>query len=119
MVAPRGIEHGYDLRDPDDEHVAHATLLSRAAAIVTSDRRSGLESSEWLKQASIEVIAPHIFAANLVLARPSAGISTLEELSRRRRLTPQTPMEILERLRERFVMNDVHTLLKDDLSDRG
>lgn len=117
MIAPKGVEHGYDLRDPDDEHVAHAALLGKADAIVTSDRRSGMESSKLLNQASIEVIAPHTFAAKIVLAHPSRGVSALVELSRRRRRDPQSPLEVLEQLRERFAMNDVHALLKDDLTD--
>lgn len=115
--APKSVEHRYDLRDPDDEHVAHAALLGKANAIVTSDRRSGMESSKLLKQASIEVIAPHTFAANIVAAHPSAGVSALVELSRRRRRTPQNPVEILEQLRKRFAMNTVHAFLMNELRD--
>lgn len=117
IEAPKGRTYGYGLADPGDEHVAHAALFGKADAIVTSDRRSGMEYSHLLRQASIEVIEPQVFAANTVIAHKDAGVRAIFELAQRRRRPPSSPMELLERLRDRFAMEEVYEHLHRPLME--
>lgn len=117
IEAPKGRAYGYGISAPGDEHVAHAALFGKADAIVTSDRRSGMEHSDLLRQASIEVIEPHVFAANTVIAHRDAGVRAILELAQRRRRPPSSPMEMLERLRDHFAMEEVYGHLHSSLMD--
>lgn len=73
IEAPKSGEYHYDVKDPDDAHVVHVAINGKADAIVTDDTRSGMEASESLAAASVEVVRPHQFAANTVIAHPKAA----------------------------------------------
>lgn len=115
IEAPKGAEYHYDLKDPDDGHVAHAAIIGKADALVTGDTRSGLEDSPALKAASIEVLRPHIFAANTVSAHREAGVRALHELARRRAHPCLAPQQLFESLKDRHRMDEVYELLWSDV----
>lgn len=117
IEAPKDREYGYGLSDPDDEHVEHAALFGRADAIVTSDRRSGMEDAELLRDASIEVVEPHVFAANTVVAHREAGIRAILTLAKRRKQPSMSPLDTLERLRASFAMDEVYEHLHRSVTD--
>lgn len=108
---PKDGEYYYGLSDPDDGHVAHAAILGKADAIVTDDSRAGFKTSDVLGEAGIEILYPHEFAANKVAAHPEAGIRTLVAMSRRMATPPQSPQQILAKLRDRYGMDEVVEIL--------
>ncbi|WP_370460232.1 hypothetical protein [Pseudactinotalea sp. HY158] len=82
MEAPKSGEYHYDVKDPDDAHVVHAAIIGKADAVVTDDTRSGMETSESLCAASVEVVRPYRFAASTVIAHPEAGHRAIVSLAR-------------------------------------
>lgn len=48
--------------------VVHTAVIGEADAIVTEDTRSGMETSESLSTASVEVVRPYDFAATTIIA---------------------------------------------------
>lgn len=118
IEAPKDRSYPYVLADMDDGHVAHAAIIGKADALVTDDKRAGLETSTDLKDASVEVLRPHAFAANTVSAHPEAGHRALLEIAERRKNPALTPRETLEVLRDRFGMDEVHDLLDQHLPAR-
>lgn len=112
IEAPKGGDYGhFDLNDPDDGHVAHAAVAGKADAIVTDDSRAGFTTSAALALAQIEVLRPHEFAANTVIAHPDAGIRAIRELAARRSKPEQSERELLEILRARYRMEEAADLL--------
>lgn len=101
----------YQLSDPHDGHVAHAAIVGKADAIATDDTRSGMERSAALRDASVEVVSPHDFAAHAVSAHPEAGRRAVQALADRRRARAMTPQEILFALADRHGMAEVQQLL--------
>lgn len=113
--APKDRGYGYQLADPDDAHVAHAALIGKADAIVTDDTRAGFENSTVLIDAEIEIVHPHQFAANTVVAHPAAGVLALQRMSKRMTRPPMSPQELLSELRSRYGMTEVGKILGPDL----
>lgn len=111
LIAPKDREYNYGLDDPDDGHVAHAAILGKADAIVTDDKRAGFATSAALKEASIDIVFPHQFAANTVFAHPEAGVRALVAMSGRMTTPPMSPSEVLEDLRVRYGMDEVSEIL--------
>lgn len=111
IQAPRMRRYHYRLADPDDGHVVHAAIMGKASAIVTSDRKARFESCTDLLEAQIEVLTPQEFAANTVAAHPAAGVRAVSQMARRRRKPPESPMEILQLLRDRQGMREVYDIL--------
>jgi predicted nucleic acid-binding protein len=109
--APKDRAYDYDLDDPDDGHVAHAAILGKADAIVTDDTRAGFKASTALRDAAIDIVYPHEFAANTVAAHPEAAVLALVAMSRRIVAPPRSPREILEELRDRYGMDEVAEIL--------
>jgi hypothetical protein len=104
ITAPKDRAYGYGLDDPDDGHVAHAAILGKADAIVTDDTRAGFRTSAALREAAVDVVYPAEFAANTVSAHPEAGVRALTVMSARMTTPPQTPREVLAKLRTRHGM---------------
>lgn len=109
--APKDREYDYGLNDADDGHVAHAAIIGKADAILTDDRHAGFRTARVLREADIEIVYPHQFAANTVSAHPHAGVRALREMSNRRTDPPQTPEQILELLVTRHKMTEVAEIL--------
>lgn len=109
--APKDRAYDYGLDDPDDGHVAHAAILGKADAIVTDDKRAGFKTSTALKEAAIDIVFPHQFAANTVFAHPEAGVRALVAMSGRMTTPPLSPSEVLEDLRVRYGMDEVAEIL--------
>jgi|SRR5690625_2439797 len=112
ITAPKTGVYHYDVKDPDDAHVAHAAIMGKADAIVTDDRRSGMESSEVLKAAAVEVLNTADFAANTVDAHPEASHAAIEAIAARRKRPPTTAMDLLVHLRDRYAMAEVYEMLE-------
>lgn len=111
IAAPKSGEYNYDIEDPDDAHVVHAAIMGRADAIVTDDTRSGMEASQSLFAASVEVVRPRDFAANTVIVHPGAGHRAIEQLAMRRKCPPATPKQLLATLRSRWGMEEAYEAL--------
>lgn len=103
----------YQLLDPDDGHVAHASIMGKADAIVTDDRRAGFDISPTLASAQVEVLRPQTFAANTVVAHLEAGSRALHALANRSAAPPRTPQQILQLLAAKHQMTEVAELLND------
>ena len=115
--APKDRDYDYGLNDPDDGHVAHAALIAKADAIVTDDTRAGFKTADMLRDANIETVLVDQFAANTVAAHPEAGVRALVAMSKRRTNPPQSPAQILDRLVDRYGMNEVADILRPLLSE--
>lgn len=115
--APKDREYDYGLDDPDDGHVAHAAILGKADAIVTDDSRAGFKSSAVLREAGIDIVYLHEFAANIVAAHPEAGVRALVAMSQRMTTPARTPHEILDELRDRYDMDEVTEILSPRLGE--
>lgn len=109
--APKDREYDYGLDDDDDGHVAHAAILGKADAIVTDDKRAGFKTSAALKEAAIDIVFPHQFAANTVFAHPEAGVRALVAMSGRMTTPSMSPSEVLDDLRVRYGMDEVAEIL--------
>lgn len=117
--APKDREYDYGLDDLDDGHVAHAAILGKADAIVTDDTRAGFQTSTVLREAAIDIVYPHEFAANTVAAHPEAGLRALVAMSRRMTTPPRSPQQILEELQARYGMDEVAEILTPRLTGGG
>lgn len=117
VEAPKDREYQYDLRDPDDAHVAHAAIIGKADVIITDDTRAGMEACTILREAAIEIINPSEFAANTVSAHPEAGHRALLQIAGRRKAPPTTPVQLLTDLRDRYGMQEVHQILMRHLEE--
>ncbi|WP_098730276.1 PIN domain-containing protein [Brevibacterium epidermidis] len=116
--APRDREYGYRLRDPDDEHVLHAALMSGADAIVTDDQRAGLLESDIVREASIEILTGDEFMTNTVYAHHDRAVNAVLTLYRRRRNPPvESPAAILAHLCRSAELAELYDLLIDDLTE--
>ena len=111
ISAPKDREYDYGLNDPDDGHVAHAAILGKADAIVTDDSRAAFKTSTILRDAGIDIVHPHEFAANTVAAHPEAGVRALVAMSRRMVTPPRSPQQILHELQDRYRMDEVAEIL--------
>ncbi len=110
--AAKDRRYDYGLTDPDDGHVAHAAIISTADAIVTDDKRAGFKTAKALVRANVETLFVDEFAANTVAAHPQAGVRALVAMSLRRGNPPQTPVQILDLLVERYGMHEVADILR-------
>lgn len=115
--APKDRDYDYGLNDPDDGHVAHAAIIGKADAIVTDDKRAGFKTADVLSDANIETVFVDQFAANTVAAHPEAGVRALVAMSKRRTNPPQSPAQILDRLVDRYGMNEVADILRPLLTE--
>lgn len=111
IEAPRARRYHYNLADLDDGHVAHAAIIGKASAIVTTDRKARFESCTDLIEAEVEIVTPQEFAANTAAAHPDAGVRALVEMARRRKNPPESPMKILELLRDQRGMQELYEIL--------
>lgn len=102
----------YGVHDLYDAHVAHAALLGKADAIVTDDARADFKASPTLRAAQIEVLYPHEFAANTVIAHPEESVQAIQALASR--FPAESPQQIVEQLAARYTMTEV----ADTLSPR-
>ena len=107
IKAPKDREYDYGLDDPDDGHVAHAAILGKADAIVTDDKRAGFTTSTAWREAAIDIVHPHHFAANMVSTHPEAGVRALLAMSGRMATPSLSPWDVLEDLRVRYGMDEV------------
>jgi phosphoketolase len=91
----------------------------KADAIVTDDTRAGFKTSLVLIDAGSEVVHPHEFAANTVVAaHPEAGVRALVVMSKRMSAPSPSPHQLLEELRERYDTVEVAEILSTRLSER-
>ncbi len=105
------LEGSYGLPDPDDEHVVAAAVLGSAGAIVT------LNTTDFPRERvprHIDVIAPSRFAANTLELDPRRGLEAVTAIvSRSGRKGPVlTDEEVLDRLVERYAMQEVVAILR-------
>ena len=119
IIAPKSGTYPYDLRDPDDGHVAHAAIMGKADAIVTDDRRSGLASCAALQEATVEVLSAQDFAANTVIAHRAEAVRALQILASRRQRPPQSPRQLLVQLRNRHGLDEVYEHLAAAVPSQG
>ncbi|MCR2800218.1 PIN domain-containing protein [Microbacterium sp. zg-Y818] len=119
VEAPKNRQYSYDIDDPDDGHVVHASIIGNADALVTGDKRAGFEASTALEEAEVEVVDAATFAANCVSAHLDAGIGAVQAMSLRSQSPHRTPREILAELASRYDMREVEELLAPSFADSG
>lgn len=85
--APKDRVYEYELKDPNDGHVAHTALIGKAEAIVTEDRRAGFKTAAVLIEANVDIEFANPFAANTAATHPQAGVRALVAIVR----APQQP----------------------------
>ena len=81
----------YGLPDPDDEHVVAAAVVGNAGAIVTDNLK---DFPAERVPSHINIITGKEFAENTADVNPEAAVRALIAISRRHKLTPQTPREL-------------------------
>ncbi|TLP73085.1 PIN domain-containing protein [Nesterenkonia sphaerica] len=111
MNSPKDGDYSYALTDEFDGHVAHAAVIGKADAIVTNDRRAGFENSPMLISAEVEILAPHVFAANTVFAHTEGGLQALLAMAARTGSPPMDPRALLDRLATTYQMEEVAEML--------
>ncbi len=79
--------------------------------IVTDDSRAGFEESQILKEAHIEIMKSHNFAANTVFAHPDAGVRAVKEMAARFSDPALSELEIIAKLSTRYHMTEVAEML--------
>ena len=82
----------YGLPDPDDEHVVAAAVVGNAGVIVTDNLK---DFPAGRVPSHINVITGSEFAENTADVNPEAAVRALVAISKRHKLTPQTPRELL------------------------
>ncbi|MCG8653999.1 PIN domain-containing protein [Yimella sp. NH-Cas1] len=117
IEAARDRAYQYRLADPGDGHVAHAAIVGKADAIVTNDSRAGFATAPSLIEAEIQSITPAQFAANTVAAHPESGVRAVQAMSARMTTPPRTPAQVLDELRQRYGMTEVHHILAPLLAE--
>jgi predicted nucleic acid-binding protein len=111
IEAPKDGQYAYDVADPNDLHVVHAAIFGSADALVSTDRRAGFATSKSLADAEIEVLSPDDFAAHAVAAHPRLALRAVDVIATRNRRWPQSPMAVLEQLRDAHGMVEVYDIL--------
>ncbi|MFL0411289.1 PIN domain-containing protein [Microbacterium paludicola] len=111
IEAPKDGQYSYDVADPNDLHVVHAAILGSADALVSRDRRAGFATSKSLADADIEVLSPEDFAAHAVAAHPRLALRAVDVIATRNRRWPQSPMAVLEQLRDAHGMVEVYEII--------
>ena len=99
----------FDLPDPDDEHVAAATLIGGARAIVTDN---GKDFPVAKTPTHIKVLSPAEFAADTVSVSPDVALRAVQTMASRYSAPPLTTEEILTRLIHRYQMTDAADLIR-------
>ncbi|GAA0651294.1 PIN domain-containing protein [Kutzneria viridogrisea] len=105
------LEGSYGLPDPNDEHVLAAAVVANAGAIVTENLTDFPVDKV---PSTIDVIPPHVFAANTVEVSPGHAFAAVKEIAQRsgRSGPPLTPADIVTRLESRYRMYDAANLLR-------
>lgn len=109
-----GLDGTYGLPDPDDEHVLAAAVLGNAGAIVTDNLK---DFPTALLPSHITVITGREFAENTADVNPEAAVRALAAISKRHKLTSQSPREILALLVDRYSMNELPEILERALDE--
>lgn len=112
IEAAREHSYYYDLKDPDDGHVAHAAITAGASLLVTDDRRAGFKTSSALQSAGVTILFTPDFAAQVIRANPELGAQALEVMSLRQLRPPRSSAEILDLLVDKYGMAEVGEILK-------
>ena len=109
-----GLEGGYGLPDPGDEHVVAAAVVGAAGVIVT-DNVKDFPAAKL--PASLSALDAKTFAADTADVDPARAARALHEISIRRIHPSKTPLEWLDVLVERYDMVDVGEILKPMLRE--
>jgi hypothetical protein len=88
-----------ELPDPDDRHVLAAAVKTGAQVIVTSNTKDFPQTA--LEQYGIEAQHPDVFVDHLADTTPGLVLSALQRISARLAKDPKTPLEILDTLESR------------------
>jgi predicted nucleic acid-binding protein len=105
------LEGSFQLPDPDDEHVLAAAVMAHAGAIVTDNIR---DFPSTLVPQAIDIIKPHVFAANTVEVSPRHAFAAVRKIaSRSGKVGPLlTEADILDKLETRYDMTTAVNLLR-------
>lgn len=83
------------LPDPDDEHLVKAAVAGGAEVIVTANERHFPASA---LPPGVRAQRPRSFLLDMVTADPRLAVDALREMSRRRKVPPQSPRDIIDLL---------------------